>query len=137
MTERSRRSQVCGRPEARTRLQHARAFVEAAELVLDVDDDASLNVSASLSVLAGIAAADAACCAVLGRRARGQDHREAISMLTRVAGVGSDMGKDLARLLDMKDNAQYGVLYVSETKARQAVKWALRLVSAAEKVILE
>jgi hypothetical protein len=46
------------------------------------------------------------------------------------------MGKDLARLLDMKDNAQYGVLYVSEAKARQAVRWAQRMVTAAERTVL-
>lgn len=137
MTGRSRRTQVCGKPEARTRLQHARVFVDTAELALDVDDDARLNVSASLAVLAGIAASDAACCAALGRRARGQDHREAVALLAGVAAIGPEIGKDLARLLDMKDNAPYGVLYVGEAKARQAVKWALRMVAAAEKVVRE
>lgn len=137
MTGRSRRPQACGKPEARTRLEHARAFADTAELVLDVDDDASLNVSVSLAVLVGIAASDAACCAVLGQRARGQDHREALPLPSGVASVGTGMGKDLARLLDMKDNAQYGVLYVSETKARQAVKWAMRMVAAADKVVRE
>jgi hypothetical protein len=130
------RTQTCGKPEARTRLAHARAFADTAELVLDVDDDASLNVSASLAVLAGIAASDATCCAALGRRPRGQDHREAVTLLSNVASVGQDMGKDLARLLDMKDNAQYGVLYVSEAKARQAVRWAQRMVTAAERTVL-
>jgi hypothetical protein len=130
------RTQTCGKPEARTRLTHARAFADTAELVLDVDDDASLNVSASLAVLAGIAASDAACCAALGRRPRGQDHREAVTLLSNVASVGQNMGKDLARLLDLKDNAQYGVLYVSEAKARQAVRWAQRMVTAAEQTVL-
>ena len=45
------------------------------------------------------------------------------------------MGKNLARLLDMKDNAQYGVIYVSEAKTRQAVKWAQRTLAIAEKVV--
>lgn len=110
MTPRSRRTQPCGKPEARTRLEQARAFADTAELVLGVDDNASLNVSASLAVLAGIAASDVACCAVLGQRARGQDHREAIAVLSGVASGGLEMAKDLARLLDLKDNAQYGVL---------------------------
>lgn len=130
------RTQTCGKPEARTRLAHARAFVDTADLVLDVDDDASLNVSASLAVLAGIAASDAACCAALGKRPRGQNHREAVTLLSDVAPAGRDMGKDLARLLDMKDNAQYGVLYVSESRARQAVRWAHRMVTAAETIVL-
>jgi hypothetical protein len=46
------------------------------------------------------------------------------------------MSRDLARLLDLKDNAQYGVLHISETKARQAVKWAQRMVAAAETAVL-
>lgn len=131
------RTQQCGRHEARTRLAHARAFADTADLVLDVDDDGSDNVAASLAVLAGIAACDAACCAALGQRARGQDHREAVSLLSGIALVGGGMAKDLARLLDIKDNAQYGVLFVSATVAAQSVKWAHRLVTAAETVVLE
>jgi hypothetical protein len=115
----------------------ARAFADAADLVLDEEDDASLNVAASLAVLAGIAASDAACCAVLGRRSRGQNHRDAVALLNGIAVVGAELGKDLARLLDLKDNAQYGVIYVSEEKARQAVRWARRMVGAAERVVLE
>jgi hypothetical protein len=136
MTARAGRTQDCGKHEARTRLEHARAFAGTAELALDVDDDASLNVSASLAVLAGIAASDAACCAVLGTRARGQDHREAVALLSGVAAVGVEMSRDLSRLLDMKDRAHYGVLYISETKARQPVKWAQRMVGAAETAVL-
>lgn len=96
------RTQQCGKPEARARLVHARAFADTANLVLEVDDDGSDNVAASLAILAGIAASDAACCAIPGRRARGQDHREAVALLTGVAGAGSAMAKDVARLLDIK-----------------------------------
>jgi hypothetical protein len=96
-----------------SRLAHARAFPDTAELVLGVDDEGSENVAASLAVLAGIAASDASCCAALGRRARGQDHRDAVVLLTGIAVVGAEMGKDLARLLDIRDNAEYGVLFVS------------------------
>ena len=135
MSGRSGRAEMCGRPEARTRLSHARAFADTAELVLDVHDNTSLNVAASLAVLAGVAASDAACCAVLGQRPRGQDHQEAVKLLSGIASGGAEMGKDLGRLLDMKDNAQYGVIYVSEAKARQAVKWAQRIVEAAETVV--
>ncbi len=135
MSGRGGRTEVCGKPEARTRLSHARAFADTAELVLDIDDDATLNVAASLAVLAGVAASDAACCAVLGRRPRGQDHREAMRLLSGIASGGGEMSKDLGRLLDLKDNAHYGVLYVSEANARQAVKWAQRIVAVAEKAV--
>lgn len=104
--------------------------------MLEVHDEGIENVAASLAVLAGIAASDASCCAALGRRARGQDHREALTLLSGIAAVGAEMGKDLARLLDIKDNAQYGVLFVSATVAAQSVKWGQRMVAAAETVVL-
>lgn len=106
MTTRAGHTQPCGKQDARTRLEHARAFADTAELALDVEDDASLNVSASLAVLSGVAA------------------------------VGAEMSRDLARLLDLKDNAHYGAFYLSETKARQAVKWAQRMVAAAGTAVL-
>jgi hypothetical protein len=135
VSARSGRTQTCGKPEARTRLAVARAFIDAADLVLDEDDDASLNVAASLAVLAGIAASDAACCSVLGRRARGQDHRDAVALLSGIATAGNEMGKDLARLLDLKDNAQHGVIYISEANARRAVQRAQRIVDTAAAVV--
>jgi hypothetical protein len=130
------RIQLCGKAEARTRLAHARSFADTAELALGVDDEGSENVAASLAVLAGIAASDASCCAVLGRRARGQDHRDAVVLLAEIAVTGAQMGKDLARLLDVKDNAQYGILFDSSTVAAQSVKWAKRMVVAAEIAVL-
>lgn len=130
------RTKTCGKTEARTRLAHARAFADTAELVLGVDDEGSENVAASLAVLAGIAASDASCCAALGRRPRGEDHREAVTLLSGIAAVGADMGRDLARLLDIKDNAQYGVLFVSAKVAAQSVTWGQRMVAAAEAVVL-
>jgi len=45
------------------------------------------------------------------------------------------MGNDLARLLDIKDNAQYGTVFVTERTAEQAVKWAMRLTAAAEAIV--
>ena len=130
------RTETCGKTEARTRLAHARAFVDTAALVLGVHDEGSENVAASLAVLAGIAASDASCCAALGRRPRGQDHREAVTLLAGIAAVGAEMGKDLARLLDVKDNAHYGVLFVSAKVSAQSVKWGQRMVAAAETVVL-
>jgi hypothetical protein len=130
------RTQTCGKIEARTRLAHARAFADTAALVLGMDDEGTENVAASLAVLAGIAASDAACCAVLGHRPRGQDHREAVMLLSGIAGVGAEMGKDLARLLDVKYNSQYGILFVSPKGATQSVKWGHRMLAAAETVVL-
>ncbi len=58
----SSRTAPCGPVEARSRLRTARAYLEVAALVLDERDrDEYLNVSAGLSVLAGIAASDSIC----------------------------------------------------------------------------
>ena len=62
---------------ARKRLADARKFLELAEMVADPNEPTSLGVSAANAVLAGIAAADAACCAALGERSRSEDHRDA------------------------------------------------------------
>ena len=79
----SARTATCTRADAVRRQEHAAKFLEAAELV-EVESDevaASANVAASL---AGIAASDAACCAALGRRSRGLDHRQAAELLREV-----------------------------------------------------
>lgn len=132
----SSRTQTCGKIEARTRLVHARAFADTAELVLGEDDDGNANVAASLAVLAGIAASDAACCATLGRRARGRDHREAIALVSGVATIGTEVSRDLARLLDLKDGAHYGVASVSTKQAATvSVTRAQRMIAGAEAVV--
>ncbi|HVA18694.1 MAG TPA: hypothetical protein VMU55_00800 [Solirubrobacteraceae bacterium] len=123
------RTQTCGRPQANTRLAHANKFFDAAELIAtDIDeDDANASVAASLAVLAGIAASDAACCARLGRRSRSQDHHDAERLLTEIVPAGRDAAKDLRRLLDLKDTAQYGVMHVSATELRSALRRASAL----------
>jgi hypothetical protein len=47
---RGRRTQTCGKPEAGTRLAVARAFIDAADLVLDEDENASVTVAAVMDV---------------------------------------------------------------------------------------
>jgi hypothetical protein len=130
------RTETCGRAEARTRLEQAEAFVLAAELVLD-DTTALANsgVAATLAILAGIAASDAACCARLRRRARGQAHEEAVALLETVEPGGTEMAKDLKRLLQRKDSANYGVSFFSLGEARDLVGWAMRLIRHARKAV--
>ncbi|NLT05381.1 MAG: hypothetical protein GXY03_03630 [Solirubrobacterales bacterium] len=130
------RTQDCGLAEARVRLDQARHFLEVAEVVQDNELDASLSVAASLAILAGIAAADAACCVSLGRRARGQDHRDAERIVADVPGVGADMAKALRRLLNLKDDAHYGMLYVSHANTTVALRGGRRLLELAERVVL-
>jgi len=128
----SARTAQCGIAEARTRLRTARAYLEVAALVLDeCDRDEYLNVSAGLAVLAGIAASDTICCARLRVRHRGDDHRGAADLLRRATPDGAELAAALLRLLDLKDAAHYGVMIVAASKARDAHRWATRLVERA------
>ena len=90
----------------------------------------------SLSAVGLFAVADAACCVSLGRRARGQDHRDAERIVADVPGVGADMAKALRRLLNLKDDAHYGMLYVSHANTTVALRGGRRLLELAERVVL-
>lgn len=130
------RTEECNRAQAVVRLTHARAFLEVADLVGDVDDElASDNVAVALAVLAGIAAADAACCVTLGQRSRGQDHRQAIQLVTQVSSNGQRLGRALKKLLDIKDGAHYGAVYVGSKDAKDALRSARTLLEAADRLL--
>lgn len=130
------RTQPCDRSDALNRLTQAESFLIAAELIVDDEsDDASPGVAASLAVLAGIAASDAACCARLGTRARGQSHAEAVELLATVEPRGTDMAKDLQRLLNRKDDSHYGLAFVSAGDAGRMVSWAKRLATHARRAV--
>jgi tagatose-1,6-bisphosphate aldolase len=130
------RAQPCDRRDALNRLMQAEAFVTAAAMVLeDTTDVARPGVAAALAVLAGVAASDAACCARLRRRARGQAHDEASALLATVEPHGPEMAKDLDRLLSRKDSSQYGMAFVSSAEATRMVSWARRLLDRAATVI--
>jgi hypothetical protein len=76
--KREPRTQSCSRDDVCTRLEHARKFLDVAALIAESGQDLEYSsAAAALAVLAGIAASDSACCQVLGRRSRGQDHRQA------------------------------------------------------------
>lgn len=132
MTRSSGRTQPCTAADARLRLENARKFLEVAELLAHEEDTDYSSQSASLAVLAGIAAADAACCHALGRRFRGQDHREAARLLAQVTPEGAESAQALNRLLDVKDEAQYGFFNVSGQDLKSALRQARALLSSAE-----
>ena len=116
------RTSTCSDADARNRLQQAQAFLNTAELVLSDDSEAAHpGVASALAVLSGIAATDAACCARLKQRARGQDHREAIRLVGSVEPGGTEMAKHLRTLLTRKDDAHYGLHLVSRRDARRMV----------------
>ena len=130
------RTQECSERDAKTRLEHARKFLEVATLVADEGEDVEYgSAAAALSVLAGIAASDAACCKALGRRSRGQDHRQAIELVEQVEPGGRDAGKALRRLLALKDEAHYGLFDVSGNDLKAALRQGTAIVDFAAGVL--
>ena len=127
------RTDDCTRGDALQLLERSQSLVDAARLV--VGDGEFRGVAAALTVLAGIAASDAACRAVLACRHRGQDHRGAVDLLAGVEPGGKRMAKDLQRLLDRKDNAHYGVIHVAIGEEYKMVEWASRLLTDARAAV--
>ena len=122
----SPRQQTCTRDDARRRLADAHSMMVVADLV--ITDDLTPGVAGALAVLAGIAASDAACCAVLGSRNRGQDHQDAVTLLGSIEPNGPAMARDLRRLLSRKDDAHYGFGSLAVGEERKMVEWAHRLL---------
>ena len=129
------RTQECGLAEARTRAGSAGKFLEVARLIESEDEGAFRSVAASLAVLAGIAAADAACCVALGRRSRGSDHHDAEALVAEIAPGGKLAATWLRRLIDLKDTAQYGIIFVSREDLKVAMRQAEKLVEFANEAI--
>ena len=130
------RTQTCSSEDARNRLRQARKFAEVAGLIASEGNDVEYaSVAASLAVLAGIAASDAACCKALGRRARGQDHREAAALLANVEPGGKQAAASLGRLLSLKDEAHYGLFDIGGNDLKAALRQATGLVEFAELVV--
>jgi hypothetical protein len=115
------------------RYRTASAYVDVAGSVLqEPPADEYLSVAAGLAVLAGIAASDVICGTSLKKTHRGDDHRGATALLETATADGRALSRTLGRLLDLKDEAHYGVYFVSKTKASQVVRWAKVLVERAE-----
>ena len=60
------RTRPCGSADARARLRQARLYLEVATLVASDEPGEHATVATANAVLAGIAAADAMCCAIAG-----------------------------------------------------------------------
>lgn len=136
MSRTSVRTQSCSKTQARTRLEHSRKFLEVAEMTAgEAGDVEYASAAAALAVLAGIAASDAACCAALGRRSRGQDHRQATELVEQVAPGGDQAANALRRLLNLKDEAQYGFFDVGGQDLQSALRQAKTLLDFATGVV--
>lgn len=135
MSSRNRtRTQPCDQRDASTRISSAEKFLEVARLIEGEDEGAFGSVATSLAVLAGIAASDAACCSALGRRARGDDHHDAEALLETIVPSGKEAAIALHRLIDLKDKAQYGIIFVSRDELKVAMRQSQKLVDFAKAV---
>jgi hypothetical protein len=107
-----------------------------AELVaVEHEIPASRSVAAAIAVSSGIASADAACCAALGRRSRGDNHREAAALLRQIVPDGDRAAKALIELLDLKDTAQYGLIPISQRQLTTTLRRAKTLLEFAGEVL--
>ena len=127
------RTRPCDEADTRGRLRKAEQFWEAAEITREfADDEAEVgDAYVTLCVHAGIAAADVICCVGLGEHAVGEDHNEALALITRVHPGGKELAKALAVLLGMKTRAGYSASPVSAVDRKRAQRQAERLLQVA------
>jgi len=135
MTTKRGRAQKCGAAQARQRPVQARSYLDVASLTADENDPTLeyAGVAASVAILAGIAAADAACCQALGRRSRSDDHHDAEALLTQITPGGKRAAGQLRQLIDIKDTAHYGFISVTSSQLKRALRQAQHLVDFAER----
>jgi len=93
-------------------------------------------VAASVAILAGIAAADAACCQVLSKRSRSENHHDAEVLLAKITPGGKQAAKQFRQLIDIKDTAHYGFISITAAQLKRALRQAEQLVEFAERVRL-
>lgn len=129
------KTRSCAAGESRKRLSAARKFLEVADLYVDDVDPEGRRVAASNAVLAGIAAADAMCCARLGKHAVGDDHRAAADLVRDIGPSGAEASKALTALLGIKHKAQYQASPVGKGDAKTAVRSVHALVKIAERLV--
>jgi hypothetical protein len=115
------------------RLRKAVEFLDAATLIADQADGeaAAPDAFVTLCIQAGIAASDVICCARLGEHAQGQDHNEAVTLLSQ---ADSESARHLRVLLGMKTKAGYSHTGISAADAKRAGRAADALVETARRV---
>lgn len=117
--------------QARSYLAKAEEYAAAASTELE----AKRGIAAtSLAIHAAINAADAVCGVRLGKRA-GQDHDQVLALLKEAGRDGTELEKDLRRLLPMKTKAEYDPDDIPLPQASGAVARAERCVAVARRVV--
>lgn len=118
------------RHDGDVRLQQAEAFLEQAELSVDlIAGPGRGNAVVSSAVLAAIAAADAATAYTLAEVSGGA-HDQATKLLGRVAGSTKAVS-DLSRLLSLKTAAQYSSDTIRAREIDDALNRARRIIAFA------
>jgi hypothetical protein len=127
------RTESCTNEIQRGRLRKAEQFHEAAKTIEDLADEGDEvgDAFVTLSVHAGIAAADVVCCARLNEHAQGENHNEAVALLAK---ADKSLAVHLRVLLGMKTDAGYSHVPASATDRKRAARAAAALVEAARQV---
>jgi hypothetical protein len=114
----------------RGRLVKAEQLADAAVAVDLLADEATdvADAYVTLCVHAGIAAADVVCAARLGEYSRGENHDEAVALLS---AVDKNLAGHLRALLNMKTLAGYSYSPVNADRARRAERAMAVLLEAA------
>ena len=88
------------------------------------------DVYVTLCAHAGIAASDVICCARLGEHAQGEDHNQAVTLLSK---ADRDSAKHLRILLGMKTKAGYSHTSLTLDECKRAGRAAEALVETARR----
>jgi hypothetical protein len=114
-------------------MARTKPFLDSATLIASQADGegAAPEAFVTLCVQAGIAASDAICCARLGQHMQGQDHNEAVGLLSQ---ADAESAKHLRVLLGMKTKAGYSHTGTSVADANRAGRAADALVETARRV---
>lgn len=119
--------------QVRSYLAKAEEFLAAASAELEAGRSIA---TMSLAIHAAMNAADAVTGARTGRRSAGQRHDEVRSLVRDSGKDGTELEKDLARLLPMKTKTEYEPEAVPTSEAKRAVERAHRCVAIARRAVM-
>lgn len=117
--------------EVRAYAGKAQEYVDAATSEIQAG---RFIAATSLAVHAGINASDAVCGARVGERAAGDSHDQVLALLRTAGKDGTEVEKELRRLLPLKTKAEYEPDDVAVGVATKAVERAQRCVAIAQAV---
>ncbi|MEV6621966.1 hypothetical protein AB0M83_19430 [Amycolatopsis sp. NPDC051106] len=128
------RTKRCSPDVLQGRLGKAEQFWEVAGLVRGLADEQDPSeigdAYVTLCVHAGIAAADALCCAGLGEHAQGENHNDAVQLLAK---VDAEASRALRALLGLKTKAGYSHTPATADEFKRAGRSAEALVMRARR----